>query len=197
MAGPSLRRGCVSGFFTSGAIIALALVGAGCSSSSDGDGGGQLLVRTASGGAMDLSGTAWSQCYANEPSAGMSRRTTMAFGDGTFTITSFIFTASVNCTGPTDPAQGLDATAQTDAQGDREVGWDDGPPTGLAAKVTATAVLLSGFTPGSGMPDPMKTLFFVNDLASPKTQHMGGKAGVAPDGYPTTLESWGRERVAP
>jgi hypothetical protein len=156
-----------------------------------------LFVRTASGASMDVTGTEWSDCYAGEPSPGMSRRTTESFGAGTLTFTTVIFTASVVCDGQTDPAQGSTTTGQSSAQGDRQAGWDNGLPPGITTtEVTATAVLLSGWTPAAGMPDPLKTLVFVNDLASPPTVHMG-KGGVAPDGYPTTLESWGKGRVTP
>jgi hypothetical protein len=47
------------------------------------------------------------------------------------------------------------------------------------------------------LPDSLKTLFFVDDHVSPPELHMGGKDSVAPDGYPTTLESWGRSRTMP
>ena len=179
------------------AFAALALSAAGCPSDDETEEPVQLLVRTASGTPLDVTGTAWRQGYPGEPAAGMSRRTTFAFGSGTFTMTTEVFTASDGCTGPTDPAQGETASAQAAAQGDRTVGWDDLAPEGLPVTVTATAVLLSGVTPASVLPDPFKTLFFVNDSVTPGELHMGGKAGVAPDGYPTTLESWGRPRVSP
>lgn len=156
---------------------------------------GRLLVRTASGGATDMTGTAWSLCFANEPSSGMSRLTTFAFGAGTFTLTDVIFTASAECAGPADPA--VVSTALTAGYGDRTAGWDSTPPPGLATTVTATAVLLSAAPSGGELPDSLKTLFFVNDHVSPPELHMGGKTDFAPDGYPTTLETSGRPRTMP
>ncbi len=189
---PRARR--IPGSSILGAIAALALVGAGCSSS-ESDAPAHLVVRTASGDVTDVTGTTWSVCNANEPSAGMSRLKSASFGAGAFAATEVVFTASVDCTGATDPAQGRNATAQAAAQGERQVGWDQGAPAGVPATVTATAVLLSGFTP-AGIPD-LKTLVLVNDLASPATLHMGSDAAVAPDGYPTSLQTAGRQRTAP
>jgi hypothetical protein len=183
----------VARWFVIGAVGAVLLL-PGCDSE-DTPTPEHLVVQTASGTPMDLTGSEWARCNANEPSAGMSRLKGARFAAGTFTATEVVYVASTDCTGATDPAQGKTATAKAAAQGEREAGWDNGAPTGLPATVTATAVLLSGFTP-SGIPD-LKTLLFVNDLASPRRLHMGGEIGVAPDGYPTTLESSGQPRAGP
>jgi len=157
--------------------------------------GGHLLVRTASGTPMDMTGTVWSWCYANEPSGGMSRRGTDSFGAGTLTHTDVVFTSSLDCIGPSDPALGLTLTAQTLSQGDRVVGWDEGPPPGLAPTVTASAVLLYGIDPTLGLPATLKMLFFVDDLAEPQMLHEGDKEAIAPDGYPARLKTFGRPRA--
>lgn len=183
----------VARWFVIGAVGAVLLL-PGCDSE-DEPTPSDLVVQTASGTPMNLTGSEWALCNANEPSAGMSRLKSARFAAGTFTAVEVVYVASTDCTGATDPAQGKTATAKAAAQGEREAGWDNGPPSGLPATVTATAVLFSGFTP-SDIPD-LKTLAFVNDLASPQTLHMGGQPGGAPDGYPTTLETSGRPRVGP
>lgn len=185
----SLRTGPVARWLVVVALAALALAGVGCSSDDDPDPTG-LLVRTATGPSIDVTGTAWAGCYLDDSlPSGMSRLTTFAFGEGTFTLTDVVYT-EVGCTGAIDAGLGGTVTAQAAAQGDVVLGWSDGAPPGLPATVTATAVRLTGATPPGKMPDPMEAAFFVNDVASPAELHMGGKeAGI--------LESTGRPRVVP
>jgi hypothetical protein len=154
-----------------------------------------LLVRTASGGLMDVTGTSWTECHPNEPVAGMSRRAIDAFGAGTFTHTDVVFTSALDCTGPTDASLGFSVTAPTLSAGDRWVGWEWTPPPGIAPTVMATAVLLYGIDPATGLPPSLKFLWFVNDLAAVQTLHEGAKDVVAPDGYPALLRTEGRARV--
>lgn len=156
--------------------------------------GARLVLRTISGIPMDVTDTVWSECYGNEPSPGMSRLATDTFGVGTFTHKDVVYTSSLACTGPTDPALGVDVTALTQSYGDRIVGWDLGAPPMLPSTVTATAVLLSGIDPGSGLPETMRTLFFVNDYGTPQFLHMG-KGAEGPDGFPLTLSTSGRPRL--
>src|SRR5512138_432445 len=190
MHGSSAWRSVVARSFSVGAVAGVLLL-LGCSSSSDEP--THLVVRTASGAPIDLTGTTWSECRADEPSAGMSRSKGAKFGAGTFTSEEVIFTQSIDCTGRTEPALGRAVTAQAAAHGDREAGWESGPPAGLPATVTGTAVLLSGFSPAD-IPD-VKTLYFVNDQAPRQTLHSGGST-VALDGYPSTLQTVGKARVA-
>lgn len=170
-------------------IIAASLAGAGCSSEEE-PRPEHLLVRTASGGTMDVTDTAWESCMPGDPGpgSGTSNRTTMSFGVDTWTITGRSY-ATEDCTGT--PVSTESVTAPVVAQGDRTAGWGaeapEAPPPGLPAAVTATAVLISG-PAGSPLPPQLKTLLFVNDLASPRALHFGGKIA-GPDGYPTTLET--------
>ncbi len=180
-----------------GAVLAGALLGANCSPSEEEPvpccTPPLLLVRTATGGSSDVTGTSWAKCFGDDPSPGQSRLTTMTFGVGTFTLTDITYTARTDCTGAMDPSVVAKAGATT--QGDRLATWDGTPPPSLATTVTATAVLLSGGE--APLPATLKTLFFVDDLAAPPELHMGGKSATAPDGYPTTLETTGRPRVMP
>ncbi len=116
----------------------------------------------------------------------------MSFGPGTFTVAGATYATST-CTG--EPLSSTPAvTAPIVSTGDHAAGWgQDGPPAGVGTTVTATGVIIT-WPEASGHPGEMKTLLFVNDLASPAALHFGGKTAGA-DGYPTTLESTARTLV--
>ncbi len=187
----SLRGRGLFRWFTVVVIVGLSVAGPGCSS----DAGPQpvpadhLLVRTASGATMDVTGTAWTACILSDTDWS---RTVMSFGPGTFTVASAAYATST-CTG--EPLSSTaPVTAPIVATGDRMAGWgQDGPPPGVATTVTATGVVIT-WPEASGHPGEMKTVLFVNDGASPAALHFGGKTAGA-DGYPTTLESTARTLV--
>lgn len=150
--------------------------------------GNPLLIRTATGPAMNVAGTAWTACYWDEPLPGMSRRAVDGFGESSFFHGDLVFPFSLDCTGPTAQSLGMLATGSAMTEGDRYVGWFGTPPPGLPSLVTATATYVS-VTDGAGNVFSLKNLFFVNDLASPAVLLNGeGKNGpLAADGYPSVL----------
>jgi len=154
------------------------------------------LLRTVSGGAMAVDGTAWTTCVPNEPVPGASRRASYAFGTGTFTLSDEVHPSSLDCTGLIDPGLGISATASILTQGDRVATWIDGAPAGLPASVIATAAFIHDFDMPA-FPPSIKWIFVVDDLAVPPVLYTGeGKDGpVGPDGYPLALGSMGRTRA--
>lgn len=153
-----------------------------------GTAGNPLLVRTATGPAMDVAGTAWSACYRDEPFAGMSRRAIDSFGAASFAHADIVFPFALDCRGPTAQTLGLLGGGAAMTEGDRLVGWAGAPPAGLASNVTVTATYLWNLT-GLDTVTSMKQLFFVNDLAIPATLYAGeGKEPpFAADGYPVAM----------
>lgn len=146
----------------------------------------RLVVRSASGTSVDLTGTTWSHCM-TDGAPGESRRATDTYGAGTITHVEETF-ATPDCTG--DPQSSWIVNGQATSAGDRLVSWAGGIPPPSAPwfwSVTATAVHVTGEDPVMG-PLDFKFLIWVNDWVAPRQLFQAeNDYGMAWDGYPTLL----------
>lgn len=140
-------------------------------------------------GAVDLAGTTWFNCMTDEPEPGMSRMRVDTYVAGGITHHEVVFTSSLDCTGPTDPALALTITGSHASAGDRLVTWAGGSsPWWLPWQLAATAVHI--VAPDSPIgPIDFKDLAFVDDSVWPRQLYQSEKdRALLPDGYPSLLE---------
>jgi cysteine-rich repeat protein len=145
-----------------------------------------VLARTTSGALAPLDGTAWTYCVANSPMPGQSKGRTEAFEWPDVTLTQDLYTASADCTGPTDPAAHVVVRAAVVAVTDRTVGWSGAPPAGAGPQVLASGLTLA---------DPNTREIVARDLrlldaaAAPRLLYVGNADGeLDAQGFPTELD---------
>ena len=148
-----------------------------------------MTVQSATGAPFDLAGTVWKFCDSGNgtgyPSAGQSYEHLWAFGVGVARISHDVHTGSLDCTGPTDPAQHFEVTMSFSTGPVRTVGWEQTAPPGYPVSVVATGVTMSlGAQSARGVA-------FVDDTAGPPllfiTNPGDPPAPTDADGYPTQL----------
>ena len=148
-------------------------------------------MRARSGALYDLTDTTWTRCENGWPAPGQSYWHAWVFGHGTASIRHEVYTASTDCTGPTDPVEHfqVDMSFQPTG-GDRTVGWEFGPPEGYPETVVATGVTAT--VPSYSF--SAKGVAWVDDTRTPAWIFVTNPGDTAPspppvdaDGYPTVL----------
>jgi cysteine-rich repeat protein len=145
-----------------------------------------VLVRTTSGALAPLDGTTWSHCEADSPTTGQSVRRTDAFAWPEVARGEDVYTASTDCSGPTDPAAHRIVRTVVIAVTDRTVGWKDAPPAGLDAQVIATGLTFADPTTREVV---LRDVRLLDAAAMPLLVYAGyGDGPRDADGFPTQLE---------